>query len=232
MPIRLNLLREYHAAEEARRKDPVKRSILGGVVLVVCLLVWSLILQFQAMRSNAEFSGVQGRWQSIESAYKTVVEHRQQLLETQAKLASLQQLTTNRFLWGSTLNDLQHVLAKTEGSVTITRIRGDQTFSQQADVKPKSPKETAARAPAVVEKIQLTVDARDWSAQPGDQVPRLKAALATPQQVGTNAPLFTNQVALLSISAPQNDKGEREVTAGNGFVTFTLQSTYPERVRQ
>ena len=232
MPIRLNLLREFHAAEEARRKDPVKRSILGGVVLVVCLLAWSLILQFQVMRSNAEFSGVQGRWQSIEVAYKSVVEHRQQLLDIQSKLVALQQLTTNRFLWGSALDDLQHILAKTEGNVTVTRLRGDQTFSQQVEFKPKTPKEGVARAAAIVEKIQLTVDARDWSAQAGDLVPRLKVALATPRQVGTNAPTFTNQVALLSISAPQNERGEKEVTAGNAFVTFTLQSTYPERVRQ
>jgi len=41
MPIRLNLLAEAQAAEEARRRDPVKRAIWIGALLVSVVLVWS-----------------------------------------------------------------------------------------------------------------------------------------------------------------------------------------------
>ena len=144
MPIRLNLLREHQEAEAARRRDPVKRAVLGGVVLVVCMLAWAMVLQFKAMRSNAEFSGIQGRVQAIDKVYKQVLENKKSVLETEERLIALQRLTTNRFLWGSALHSLQHLLADTEG-ISITRVRGEQIFLQQAESKPKTPKEGTAR---------------------------------------------------------------------------------------
>ena len=226
MPIRLNLLREHQEAEDARRRDPVKRAILGGVVLVVSVLCWAMVLQFKAMRSNAEYNGIQGRVQSIDKMYKQVLENKKVVSESEDHLIALQRLTTNRFLWGSTMHSLQHLLAETEG-ISITRIRGEQTFLQQAESKVKSPKEGSNRPAASVERIAITVDARDASSQPGDQVARVKASLATPMTPKGAVPT-TNQVALLNISAPQTDKEG----SGASFVTFTLQTTYPDRTRQ
>lgn len=226
MPIRLNLLREHQEAEAARRRDPVKRAVLGGVVLVVCMLAWAMVLQFKAMRSNAEFSGIQGRVQAIDKVYKQVLENKKSVLETEERLIALQRLTTNRFLWGSALHSLQHLLADTEG-ISITRVRGEQIFLQQAESKPKTPKEGTAKPATSVERIMITVDARDASTQPGDQVAKLKASLGTPI-VPKGVEATTNQVALLNISAPQTDKEG----SGGSFVTFTLQSTYPDRARQ
>ena len=40
MPIRINLLNEELAAEELRRRDPVKRAIFIGIFLVALSLVW------------------------------------------------------------------------------------------------------------------------------------------------------------------------------------------------
>ncbi|MBI1842859.1 MAG: hypothetical protein HYR88_18625 [Verrucomicrobia bacterium] len=226
MPIRLNLLREHQEAEEARRRDPVKRAVLGGVVIVICMLGWAMVLQFKAIRSNAEYSGIQGHAQAIEKMHKQVLENKRLAAEAEDHLIALQRLTTNRFLWGNALQGLQHLLADTEG-ISITRVRGEQVFSQQAESKAKSPKEGVARPATATERIVITVDARDASTQPGDQVAKLKASLATPL-VPKGAPAITNQVALLNISAPQTDKEG----SGASFVTFTLQSTYAERVRQ
>ncbi|MBL9169273.1 MAG: hypothetical protein JNN07_16150 [Verrucomicrobiales bacterium] len=234
MPIRLNLLNEAHAAEEARRRDPVKRAVLAGVVVVSCVLGWSSILQLRAVRANSEFSDLQSQWTSMEKDYKKVVDNRRVSLEMEQKLSALQSLTTNRFLWGNVLNELQFVLAGTEG-IHITRLRGEQSFQLQAEVKAKpakeKDKEVAGRPATSTERIVVTIDAKDGSAQPGDQVAKLKATLATPIVPGASAPSTTNQVALLNISAPQSDKD----SAGNitpPYVTFTIQSTYPERTRQ
>ena len=40
MPIRINLLAEALAEEDLRRRDPVKRAIYGGALLVALSLVW------------------------------------------------------------------------------------------------------------------------------------------------------------------------------------------------
>ena len=41
MPIHINLLAEAQAAEELRRRDPVKRAIFIGISLVIVALMWS-----------------------------------------------------------------------------------------------------------------------------------------------------------------------------------------------
>ena len=47
MPIRINLLAEQQAAEELRRRDPVKRAIWVAGFFVVVVVVWSGYLQFK-----------------------------------------------------------------------------------------------------------------------------------------------------------------------------------------
>jgi hypothetical protein len=58
MPIRLNLLAEAQAAEEARRKDPVKRVIWIGVLLMSVLMAWSLSLQFKNIMGKKDLSRI------------------------------------------------------------------------------------------------------------------------------------------------------------------------------
>lgn len=50
MPIRINLLAEAQAAEEMRRKDPVKRSIWIGGFIVFLTLLAALTLQLKISR--------------------------------------------------------------------------------------------------------------------------------------------------------------------------------------
>ena len=60
MPIHINLLAEAQAAEELRRRDPVKRALFIGVSLVVVSLVWSGIVEINAFLAQERLAGVQG----------------------------------------------------------------------------------------------------------------------------------------------------------------------------
>src|SRR5437588_812625 len=53
MPIRINLLSEAQAAEELRRKDPVKRAVLASALLVAGMLCWGSTLQFKIITSKS-----------------------------------------------------------------------------------------------------------------------------------------------------------------------------------
>jgi len=56
MPIRINLLAEAQAAEEMRRKDPVKRAIwIGGFVVFLTLLA-ALTLQLKISRIRSDIA--------------------------------------------------------------------------------------------------------------------------------------------------------------------------------
>ena len=219
MPIRINLLAEAQAAEETRRKDPVKRAILGGVLIVCAVLVWSSTIQVKILASKSELNNLQASWKSMEKNYKAAVESRRKFLEAEEKLAALQQLTTNRFLWGTTLNAMAQTLYNVD-DVQVTRIRADQSYTLADEIRKGAPK-----VPTATEKIIMTLEAMDSSPQPGAKINKFKASIAGDAYFQTSL-LKTNGVTLLSFSPPQMDAAGR-----NPFVRFSLQLLFPEKVR-
>ncbi len=223
MPIRINLLAEAQAAEELRRKDPVKRAVMAGVFLVVLVLAWSSKVQFQILRSKSELTGLQSKWTSIEKSYQEAVDSKRKSIEVEGKLAALQQLKTNRFLWGNALDAFQQTLSGVD-DVQVVRLKTEQSYYQTEDPKARTPDGKQAKGSMAMEKINLLIDAVDSGAQPGNQVSRFKEAIA-------NVPYFqsnlekTNGVRLTSLSAPMAGVGR------NPYVMFTLQCYFPEKAR-
>ena len=114
MPIRLNLLAEAQAAEEQRRKDPVKLGIYVAAFLACLILLWAVLLQCRMMGANSKLNGLEVKWKSIEKDYLTAVDAQRKSIEAEQKLSSLHQMTTNRFLLGSVLNAFQQTLTGLE----------------------------------------------------------------------------------------------------------------------
>ncbi len=227
MPIRINLLAEAQAAEELRRKDPVKRAIVGGVLVLAAVLVWSSTIQVAIMASKSELNNLQASWKHVEKNYQLAVETKRKTLETEEKLTALQQLTTNRFLWGSTLDALQQTLNGVD-DVQVTRVKTEQTYTVE-DVKlvraPDGRIVPPAKPPGAVERIVMTIEAVDSSPQPGSRINRFKASIANEPYFQSNLQK-TNGVTLLSFSPPQMDGAGR-----NPFVKFSLQCLVPEKIR-
>jgi hypothetical protein len=226
MPISINLLTEAQAAEEMRRKDPVKRGIFIGGFIVFIFVLWSATLQMKLIVAKSELGRFEARWKEIEKNYQTALDNKKRLSDAENKLASLQNMSTNRFLWGTALNAVQQTLNGID-DVQVTRIKTEQTYTQVDEVKPRkdSGRLTQARPASSSEKISITLDAIDRSGQPGGNVSRYKESITT-------VPFFqsglqkTNGVLLTSLSAPQNGPN------GRPQVLFTLQCFFPEKVRQ
>src|SRR5437667_7487967 len=202
MPIRINLLAEAQAAEELRRKDPVKRAVLGGILIVCAVLVWSSTYQVKIIVSKSELSSLQSTWQRIEKNYSLAVDTKRKALDAEEKLSALQRLTTNRFLWGTTFNALQQTLNAID-DVQITRIKTEQTYTVSEETKPRPPGDTkpAPKVVLAVEKIAMTIDAVDSSSQPGARINRFKAGIANEPFFQTNLQK-TNGVTLVSFTPP------------------------------
>ncbi len=209
MPIRINLLAEAQAAEELRRKDPVKRGAVLAVLLVLLELCWSSTRQFKIMAAKGELNSLESKWQTIEKNYQKAVDNHRKELDAEEKLAALQQYTTNRLLWGTTLNAFQQTLMGVD-QVQVVRLKTEQSYVLNEEAK--KPSET-------------TIEALDFSPQPGGQVNKFKEAITT-------VPYFyqilqkTNGVLLTSLSAPQLGPAGR-----TPYVLFTLQCFLPEKVR-
>src|SRR5882762_11485492 len=127
MPIRINLLAEAQAAEEERRKDPVKRGTYVAAFLVCLVVLWAVVLQFRILGANRKLTGLETKWKSIEKSYQVAVDAQRKSNEAEQRLFALQQMTTNRFLWGNVLNAFQHSLNGID-DVQVVRFKSEQAY--------------------------------------------------------------------------------------------------------
>ena len=220
MPIRINLLAEAKAAEELRRHDPVKRVIFCGAFLVVLMLFWSSSLLLEGMLAKKAVTDRRTQIELSTNEFQQVMINLQKIGEVKQKLEALNKLTDSRFLQGNLLNALQqfHV-----DSVRLTRLSVDQKYiDREGAPLPKNANGVVLTSPSTVtEKIVVTLDARDSSANPGDQVNKMKDAVAN--QSYFKAMLNkTKGVQLISLSASQLSPD------GKPYVLFTLECNFPE----
>ena len=223
MPIRINLLAEAKAAEELRRHDPVKRVIFCGAFLVALTLVWSSSLLLEGVLAKKAVTDRRTEIETRTNEYQHMVISQQKTIEVKQKLEAVQKWTDSRFLQGNLLSALQQAHVD---SVRLTRLRVDQKYLYKEGTLPQNNANGVipGRPGTVTEKIVVSLEARDSSANPGDQVNKMKDAVA-------NQPYFkaalnkTNGVQLVNLSAPQLSSD------GRPYVLFTLECNFPEVTR-
>jgi hypothetical protein len=226
MPIRINLLAEAQAAEELRRKDPVKRTILVGGVLVLAVLVWSGTLQVNIVSARSSLKTYETQWKAQEKTYQNAVEKSRQAAETEEKLTALSNYTTNRFLWGSLLDAFQETMTGVE-NLQVTRFKSEQAYAltEESKARTNGTSIIPGKPATSTEKLLLTIDALDSSPQAGENVKRFKEAI-------TSVPYFqthlqkTNGVLMTSLSPQQTGP-----LSAKPYVTFTFQCYFPEKIR-
>jgi len=225
MPIRLNLLAEAHAAEEDRRRDPVKRAIWIAALFVVLILVWSSSLQLKAMLLQSDVSQLENQLKSRASEYQKVLDDQKRIGDIKGKLAALDRLSADRLLNGTLLNALQQT---TVGDIQLLRLRVEQAYLASEGVKARTNEDKVvipAKPPKSTEKVLLTLEGSDSSANPGDQVTKYKSALATNAYMGEML-VKTNGINLKSLG-----QAESSPLTGKRSVLFTLECRYPEKNR-
>ena len=232
MPIRINLLAEQQAADELRRRDPVKRATWVGGLLVGVLAVWSGYLQVRLMAATSEVNRYEAEWKKLESDYKKVSANMEAAAEAERKWAALQALAKNRFLWANPLNALQFVMV-TVDEVQITALKTSQTYTITDPVKPST------NAVGIVsrgkpgtsrEKVSFTLDGRDTSKEAKDPSKRSTDGVFKLQEAINNYPYFKTNVVrsqLITRSPFQPDPNNPT----KSFSTFTLGCEFPENTR-
>lgn len=225
MPIRINLLAEQQAADELRRKDPVKRSIWIAAVVLGVVLSWSASLQYKIITARNGAAALTKQWEEMEPAFNRVEDERKKISALRQKHSALDQYATNRFLWAGTLNALQQSLVD---NVQLVRFKVDQAYSYVEGVagRTNSAVTVPGRPGFAKERITVVLDAKDYSARVAEQVPKFKDTLAS-QPYFQGFLQKTNGVRLTSLSAPQTDL----VSQGNLYVSFGLQLVYQEKER-
>ena len=132
MPIRINLLAEEQAAEEMRRRDPIKRAIFAGVALAVLMFGWIGITQMSVLAARRELAGHTSRLQRVEESSKEVRGHQMAVSDYQAKAKALEKYSRNRFYWGTLLDAIQQVTLE---NVRLMEIKTDQKYGSSEQHK-------------------------------------------------------------------------------------------------
>ena len=232
MPIRINLLAEQQAADEMRRRDPVKRATWVGGFLVGVLALWSAYLQARLMAATNEVNRYEAEYKKLESNYKKVSANMEAAAEAERKWAALQALATNRFLWANTLNALQFVMVPVD-DVQIVTLKTAQTYAITEAVKPSTNATgTLVRGKPGTsrERVTLTLDGKDTSKESKDPAKRSTDGVFRFQEAINDNPYFkTNQVKsqLITRSPDQIDPNN----PAKRFSTFTLGCEFPDVTR-
>lgn len=225
MPIRINLLAEAQAVEEIRRRDPVKRSIYVAVCLIIMVLVWISSLQVKIMADDSRLGNLQSRLSSKTNEYNQILNNKQKLGEVNDKLAALNKLAAERFLQATLLDSLLH---STVDGIQITHLRTDLSYDSIAEIKAYEDhgRTIPGKPAAATEKKKLVLDAKDTSANPGDeQINKFKETLAATPYFQAQQ-ISTNNILLKNLSTPQLDND-----TGKPYVLFSLECIYPDRTR-
>jgi hypothetical protein len=227
MPIRLNLLAEVQAAEDLRRRDPVKRAIWIGAFLVACMLTWSSYVWAKTMVANRNLSRVENDMGQHTNEYRGVMENRKKADDTRRKLEQLRKLASSRFLNGNLLNALQQTTVE---DVQLMHLAVKQEYLLTEEVKGKTNaadgRVSGFKPATVKETITLTLEAKDSSPVPGDQVNPYKDTLSA-NQYFLSALGRTNEIRLNFVSPPN----PVSPTDPKPFRTFTLECRFPEKMR-
>jgi hypothetical protein len=225
MPIRINLLAEAQAAEEIRRRDPVKRAIVMAAVVISAVLVWSASLQVKLMSENANSSRLEHSLGSRTNEYTQILSNERKLVDARNKLEMLHLLATDRFLQSDLLNALQH--ATLEG-IQITRLRLDQNYTATPEVKSKmvNDKFVPGKPGVSTEKITLSIEAKDTSPNPGGEAMNQFKEVIARDPFFQSAHVTTNSILLRELSTPQVD-----TESGRSFVAFKFECRLPDRER-
>jgi hypothetical protein len=223
MPIKINLLAEALAEEDLRRRDPVKFAIFLGAFLVVLSLVWFSSIMLEHIMANQQLSQVAGEIQSRKTEYSSVQVKLKKTADAQKKLDSLQKLSRARFLQGTLMNAFQQLYVS---NVQLTRLRVDQSYLTTpaipavTNINSVIPGHPAAN----VERILITLDAKDYSSNSGDEVNRFQDALAG-QDYFKSSLSPTNGIHLANLSAPQSSFD------GKPYVLFTVECRFPDKAQ-
>lgn len=223
MPIKINLLTEALAEEDLRRRDPVKQAAYLGGLLIVITLAWfsSSWLKFKLEQSNLD--RLESQIQMHTNANAQVQADFKEIGETKRRLTALAELSTNRFLKGDLLNALQKIYVP---NVQLNRLRLDQSYDYKAGTpaKKNGQVEVPGKPATSTQKTMLTLDARDSSSNPGDQVNHYKEALVASDYFSSR--LEKNNAIRLSNLSPAQSTGK-----GKSFVLFTLECRFPDITR-
>ncbi len=156
--IKIDLLAEAREAEEWRRKNPLKRTAwICGFAICVTLL-WLLEQQLTINLDQKRTRNLEERYGAVRRRVSVSKDAVASSVEINKRLAALDRLETNRFLWAPLLNCLQKTMID---HIQVTRFTGRQSYTSERGHTATMGSRKVQVPGDVVEQISLFIEAKD-----------------------------------------------------------------------
>jgi hypothetical protein len=221
MPIRINFLAEQQAAEDLKRRDPVKRVVWIAASLVGILVLWSGFLQMRLMAASSAVQDIESRFAQIRTQYQLVRTNHVTVVDAESKLAALDRLAAERFLWAVPLHTLQYTMVE---DIELTQILGKQTYTLSAST-PAVTNSTGVipgKPASSRERIILRLEGRDYSSNSVANIRLYQEAL-------TNQAYFRTAFSKAELTGLSPISIDPDTS--RSFVHFIIECLYPDQVR-
>lgn len=218
---RINLLAERQEEQEMRRRDPVKRSLQLGGVMISLMLLWGLLVQWQIHWAKQELAHVEAELVTVKQQATGVTAMAQKAAMIDRQRLRLNRQAAERFLWTGPLNSLQFAVVD---GVEMVRMELNQTMSPVGAVKPVTnalERVTPGKPAGVIHKVSLLISARDSGEPPATE--KFIEALAAQDYFKER--LRKQDPILLRERMPQQLD---PLDATNRFVPFSIECVFKE----
>lgn len=158
MPIRINLLAESQHEAEVRRRDPVKRAMMAAGVIVVAVIAYYVSLVTKQAVKSAAVNSNKEKLAAIQAEATTAQEKLSGVTELEKRIHQLNNLATNRVLWGTFLNEMQTLVME---DVPVRQI----TVSQLYGVNRPPPVRNIPQPATAVQAIVIRIRLRDYGSE-------------------------------------------------------------------
>jgi hypothetical protein len=194
-------------------------------VVVSVALMGCLSLQLRSWLKTEELKGQNDHWDSLQKSNKALIDNLKQTKDVEGRLDALNALATNRFLWASVLNSLQACMVD---GIELVRLKGDHAYTPI--IKEPPAKASQTRKPTggmtnIMEKIALTLEARDYGGERGGLFSRFQENIANEAYLKTQ--LTNGTVKLLQLSPPLAD----QESTNRNYVLFTIECQFAPKTR-
>jgi Tfp pilus assembly PilM family ATPase len=220
----INLVAEQLEAEESKRRDPVRWTLVAAACVAVLLLAAGGWLHFKTRALRQEVERAKEHSGSLEGVASTVTKYSTQAREHEAVLTALGKQAAGRFLWALPLNALQTTMVE---GVQVTRLQLSQSSSYTEEVKPEKDidgKVYPGQPAFTVDKNTLTISARDYGE--GEAHAREGFIQTLGQEPFFRANLRpVNPIRLVDLQPRHVDLGG----SSQPYIPFTIECAFKER---
>jgi hypothetical protein len=217
--IRINLLAEAQAAEELRRRDPVKRAIWGAAFVGLLVVGWVVWMQLKVMASERLKKTTERQWAAMTNQNTFLTNQIARTGEVEKKLAALERLSNSRFFSSAPLNAIQHCMIS---NIVVTTLTMTFSYNNNEQIKDSKGKLIDIQSR---EDVSISVTGEDSAAEGEGNHVKFTRKIADYPWFKTN--LRTNEAITGTTRAGKGPEGA-DSTHGARF-SFTL--WFPSKVR-